>query len=112
MVDRYVLRRFQYSVAHFFGSLNTRVGWSRDSDENALIRFPVFADDSQSVAAVPLTRQYSTLSTCAVEFSPTVADPLGSLGRVATRTAPGGGTKSPRIALASAVARCCGVPAG
>jgi hypothetical protein len=39
-------------------------------------------------------------------------DPLGSAGRCARRTAPGGGTNSRRIALASAAARCCGVPEG
>src|SRR5260370_18453244 len=50
-----VLRRFKYTVPHFFRSLNMGVNWSGDSHENPLIRFPVFANDSQCVAAVPLT---------------------------------------------------------
>jgi len=41
-----------------------------------------------------------------------VPDPLGSFGWFASRTAPGGGTNSPRIAFASAAARCSGVPDG
>ncbi len=57
MLDRYVLRRFQYTVAHFFRGLNVGVDWSSDSHKNPLIRFPVFANNFQSVAAVPLTRQ-------------------------------------------------------
>ncbi len=65
-----------------------------------------------SAVAAPLTRQYPTASTCAVEFRIIVPDPLGSAGRFGSRTAPGGGTNSPRIALASAAARCFGVPDG
>src|SRR5882762_8908120 len=63
MLDRYVLRRLEYTVPHFFRSLNIGVSWSSDSHENSLIRFPVFAYGLQSVAAVPLTRQ------CDVEIS-------------------------------------------
>ena len=55
LLDWYVLRRFNDTVPHFFWGLNTWVSWSGDSHENPLIRFPVFADDSQSVAAVLLT---------------------------------------------------------
>src|SRR6185437_8340066 len=39
-------------------------------------------------------------------------EPLGSRGRFASLTAPGGGTNFPRIALASAAARCFAGPDG
>src|SRR5712672_2412664 len=51
-----VLSGFEYHVAHFFRSLNTRIGWSSNSHENALVRFSVFLDDFQSVPAVALAR--------------------------------------------------------
>src|SRR5260370_31703684 len=50
-----VLRRFKHTVPHFFRSLNMGVNWGGDSHEKPLIRFPVFANDSQCVASVPLT---------------------------------------------------------
>src|SRR3984893_7908848 len=54
-LDWYVLRRFNYTVPHFFRGLNAWVDWSSDSHKNSLIRFPVFANDFQSVKAVRLT---------------------------------------------------------
>src|SRR5260370_41722366 len=54
-LDWNVLRRFKYTVPHFFRSLNMGVNGSCNSHENPLIRFPEFANDSQCVAAVPLT---------------------------------------------------------
>src|SRR5258708_9126541 len=57
LLDRYVLRRFKYTVPNFLRGLNVGVNWSSDSDENPLIRFPVFANDFQRMPAVPLTRK-------------------------------------------------------
>lgn len=65
-----------------------------------------------SAVGDPGARQYSTSFTAVVEFRLMVPDPLGRLGGFVSRTAPGGGTNSPAIALASTVARCCGVPDG
>jgi len=67
---------------------------------------------ASSAVGSPRTRQYPTASACAVEFRNMVPDPLGSFGWFASRTAPGGSTNSPRIAFASAAARCSGVPDG
>src|SRR6202011_2272323 len=57
VLDRYVVGRFEYPVAHFFRGLDAWVDGSNDSDENPLLRFSVFADDFQGVASVPLTRK-------------------------------------------------------
>src|ERR1700760_347593 len=70
-----------------------------------------FSHASSAVAA-PVARQYPVTSATVVAVRPMAADPLGSFGCFASRTAPGGGTNFPKIALASAAARCAGVPDG
>src|SRR5207253_7235528 len=57
VLDRYVVAGFEYPVAHFFRGLDAWVGGSSDSDEHPVIRFSIFADDFQDVAAVPFTRE-------------------------------------------------------
>src|SRR5260370_5020056 len=59
-----VLRRFKYTVPHFLRSLDMGLNRSGDSHENPLIRFPVFANDSQCVAAVPLTGKGDVKISC------------------------------------------------
>src|SRR6267154_2337352 len=56
VLNRYVVSGFEYHVPHFFRGFNAGVGWSSNAHENALVRFPVFVNDFQSVAAVPLAR--------------------------------------------------------
>src|ERR1700749_4040905 len=63
-----------------------------------------------SVVAAPRARQYPVTSACVAEFRPMTGDPSGSAGRFGSRTAPGGGTNIPRIALASAAARRSAAP--
>src|ERR1700736_5007739 len=47
LLNRYVLRRFQYTVPHFFRGLNMGVDRSSDSHKNPLIGFSVFLNDLQ-----------------------------------------------------------------
>src|SRR6266403_1210193 len=56
VLNRYVLSGFEYHVPHFFRSFNAGIGWSSNPHENALVRFPVFVNDFQSVSAVALAR--------------------------------------------------------
>ena len=67
---------------------------------------------ASSVVAAPFARQYPVASACVAEVRPMTGDPGGNAGRFASRTAPGGDTNFPRIALASAAARCFGVVDG